>query len=69
MNCGFPDIPENDVLKVVGSDRSHTQYEDKIQFNCSSKFYIMEGDGDYKMFMHPFYKFFSELTFIARCHK
>uniref|UniRef100_A0A3Q1KAJ8 Complement component 1, s subcomponent n=1 Tax=Anabas testudineus TaxID=64144 RepID=A0A3Q1KAJ8_ANATE len=44
VDCGFPDIPEDGVLKVVGS---HTQYKDQIQFNCSSKFYTLEGDDTY----------------------
>ncbi|XP_029359830.1 complement C1s subcomponent [Echeneis naucrates] len=47
VNCGHPDIPEDSILHLVGSDGLHTQYEDQIQFNCSSKYYMLHGDDTY----------------------
>ncbi|TDH11635.1 hypothetical protein EPR50_G00062970 [Perca flavescens] len=47
VDCGFPDIPEDGILQLVGSDNPNTQYEDQIQFNCSSKYYTLEGDDVY----------------------
>ncbi|XP_071326519.1 complement C1s subcomponent [Trachinotus anak] len=47
LNCGLPDIPEDGILQLVGSDNSNTQYKDKIQFNCSSNYYMLEGDDTY----------------------
>lgn len=47
VDCGFPKIPEDGVLQPVGSDEPHTQYKDEIHFNCTSKYYTLEGDGDY----------------------
>lgn len=47
VDCGFPDIPEDGILQLVGSDDPHTQYKDQIQFNCSSKHYTLEGDDTY----------------------
>lgn len=51
VNCGRPDIPEDGILQLVGSDDPQTQYKDQIQFNCSSKYYTLEGDGDYRRFL------------------
>ncbi|XP_045901322.1 complement C1s subcomponent-like isoform X1 [Micropterus dolomieu] len=45
VDCGFPGIPEDGILQLVGS--AHTQYKDQIQFNCSSKYYTLEGDETY----------------------
>ncbi|XP_023282098.1 uncharacterized protein LOC111669859 [Seriola lalandi dorsalis] len=47
VNCGHPDIPEDGILQLVGSDDSHTQFEDQIHFNCSSKYYTLDGDDTY----------------------
>lgn len=47
VDCGFPDIPEDSILKVVGSNSQHTQYNDQIQFTCISKYYTLEGDDTY----------------------
>ncbi|XP_068425833.1 transmembrane protease serine 9 [Clinocottus analis] len=47
VDCGYLDIPEDGILQVVGSDNLHTQYNDQIQFNCSSKYYTLEGDDLY----------------------
>ncbi|XP_042371758.1 mannan-binding lectin serine protease 1-like, partial [Plectropomus leopardus] len=44
VDCGVPDIPEDGILQLVGSADPHTQYKDQIQFNCSSKYYNLEGD-------------------------
>lgn len=51
VNCGLPDIPEDGILQLVGSDDPQTQYKDQIQFSCSSKYYTLEGDGDYRTFL------------------
>lgn len=45
VDCGFPGIPEDGILQLVGS--AHTQYKDQIQFNCSSKYYTLEGDDTF----------------------
>ncbi|XP_070767920.1 ovochymase-like, partial [Enoplosus armatus] len=45
VDCGFPGIPRDGILQLVGS--AHTQYKDQIQFNCSSKYYKLEGDDTY----------------------
>ncbi|XP_039973441.1 complement C1s subcomponent-like [Xiphias gladius] len=47
VDCGFPDIPEDGILQLVVSDNLHTQYKDQIQFNCSSKYYTLEGKDTY----------------------
>ncbi|XP_068591550.1 ovochymase [Cebidichthys violaceus] len=47
VDCGFPDIPEDGILQLVGSDNPHSQYKDQIQFNCSSEYYTLEGDDLY----------------------
>ncbi|KAK9513981.1 hypothetical protein VZT92_027474 [Zoarces viviparus] len=47
VDCGLPDIPKDGILQLVGSDNPHTQYKDQIQFNCSSKYYTLEGDDFY----------------------
>lgn len=52
MDCGVPDIPEDGILQLVDSDNPYHQYEDQIQFNCSSKYYTLEGDGDYNKLEH-----------------
>lgn len=55
VDCGFPGIPEDGILQLLGSDNPHTQYKDQIQFNCSSKYYMLEGEGDYRKLVHvPF---------------
>lgn len=48
VDCGSPDIPQGGILQLVGSDRTHTQYKDSIQFHCVSLYYTLEGDGKYK---------------------
>ncbi len=50
VDCGFPGIPEDSIIHLVGSDNPHTQYKDQVQFNCSSKYYTLEGEGDYRKF-------------------
>ncbi|XP_045900050.1 complement C1s subcomponent-like isoform X2 [Micropterus dolomieu] len=45
VDCGFPGIPEDGILQLVGS--ADTQYKDQIQFNCSSKYYTLEGDDTF----------------------
>ena len=45
MDCGEPDIPENDILQVTESDQS-TLYGDKVQFRCRSKYYTLDGNGE-----------------------
>ncbi|KAM7383289.1 hypothetical protein PAMP_002956 [Pampus punctatissimus] len=47
VDCGFPDIPEDGILKVAGLNNRHSQYNDQIQFSCSSKYYTLEGDDIY----------------------
>nr|AIZ96980.1 complement component 1s [Oplegnathus fasciatus] len=47
VDCGPPGIPEDGILQWVGSDNPHTQYKDQIQFNCSSKYYTLEGEDTY----------------------
>ncbi|XP_034409661.1 mannan-binding lectin serine protease 2-like [Cyclopterus lumpus] len=47
VDCGFPSIPKDGILQLVGSDNPHTQYKDQIQFSCSSKYYTLEGDDVY----------------------
>ncbi|XP_037640143.1 complement C1s subcomponent-like [Sebastes umbrosus] len=47
VDCGVPDIPEDGILQLVDSDNPYHQYEDQIQFNCSSKYYTLEGDDTY----------------------
>lgn len=47
VDCGVPNIPEDGILQLVGSDNLNTQYKDQIHFSCSSKYYTLEGDGDY----------------------
>ncbi|XP_068179770.1 ovochymase [Antennarius striatus] len=47
VDCGFPDIPKDGILQIVGSDSLSTQYEDQIQLRCSSKYYQLEGDDTY----------------------
>ena len=46
VDCGIPDIPEDGILQLVGSDKPNTKYEDQIQFSCSSKYYVLDGPGD-----------------------
>uniref|UniRef100_A0A3Q1FWV0 Calcium-dependent serine proteinase-like n=1 Tax=Acanthochromis polyacanthus TaxID=80966 RepID=A0A3Q1FWV0_9TELE len=47
VDCGFPDIPADGVLQLVGSEPPHTQYKDQVQFSCSSKYYRLDGDDTY----------------------
>uniref|UniRef100_UPI0037E7CFA5 uncharacterized protein c1s.2 n=1 Tax=Semicossyphus pulcher TaxID=241346 RepID=UPI0037E7CFA5 len=47
VDCGPPAIPEDSILQLVGSDSRETQYSKQIQFNCSSKYYTLEGDDTY----------------------
>ncbi|CAN9513725.1 unnamed protein product [Ophioblennius macclurei] len=47
VDCGFPNIPTDGVLQLVDSDNQQTQYEDHIQFECISKYYILEGEDRY----------------------
>lgn len=47
VNCGHPNIPEDDILVLVGSDQQQTQYKDQIRFNCSSTYYVLQGDDTY----------------------
>ncbi|XP_054477572.1 complement C1s subcomponent [Anoplopoma fimbria] len=47
VDCGFPEIPEESILQLVGSDKQHTQLKDQIHFNCSSTYYTLEGDDLY----------------------
>lgn len=44
VDCGFPDLPEDGILTMVGSG---SQYRDQIQFNCSSKYYTLNRDDTY----------------------
>ncbi|XP_047454257.1 complement C1s subcomponent-like [Mugil cephalus] len=44
VDCGIPVFPNDGILQWVGSN---TQYMDKIQFNCNSKYYALEGDDTY----------------------
>lgn len=48
VNCGPPDIPKGGILQVVGSEMMRTNYKDRIQFHCISKYYTLKGDGKYK---------------------
>ncbi len=58
VDCGFPNIPEDGILYLVGSDDPRTQYKDRIQFNCSSSYYILDGDGDYTNIVYiPLFSF------------
>lgn len=61
VNCGFPDIPVDSILQLVDSDNPQTLYEDQIEFQCTSEYYILEGDGDYRKLLHI--PLFSKLTF------
>ncbi|XP_058503766.1 uncharacterized protein LOC131471288 [Solea solea] len=47
VDCGHPVIPNDGILQLVDSDNLHTQYQDRIEFNCSSKYYTLEGDDSY----------------------
>lgn len=47
VDCGFPNVPEDGILQLVGSDSPHTQYKDQIQLNCRSEYYTLEGDDTY----------------------
>ncbi|XP_041797872.1 complement C1s subcomponent-like [Chelmon rostratus] len=47
VDCGFPNVPEDGILQLVGSDSPHTQYKDQIQLNCRSEHYTLEGDDTY----------------------
>uniref|UniRef100_A0A3Q4BLB9 Complement component 1, s subcomponent n=1 Tax=Mola mola TaxID=94237 RepID=A0A3Q4BLB9_MOLML len=47
VDCGVPYIPEDGILQMVDSEDLHTQYKDQIQFNCTSKYYRLEGDDIY----------------------
>ncbi|XP_027145522.1 complement C1s subcomponent [Larimichthys crocea] len=47
VNCGFPDIPVDSILQLVDSDNPQTLYEDQIEFQCTSEYYILEGDDTY----------------------
>ncbi|KAI3360519.1 hypothetical protein L3Q82_002407 [Scortum barcoo] len=47
VDCGPPDIPEDGILQLVGSDNPQTLYKDQVQFNCSSKYYTLEGEETY----------------------
>ncbi|KAI3358393.1 hypothetical protein L3Q82_014826, partial [Scortum barcoo] len=44
VDCGPPGIPEDGILQLVGSDNPQTLYKDQVQFNCSSKYYTLEGE-------------------------
>ncbi|XP_034553132.1 complement C1s subcomponent-like [Notolabrus celidotus] len=44
VDCGLPGIQKDGVLEFVGSE---TQYNNQIQFNCSSKYYKLDGDDTY----------------------
>lgn len=44
VDCGFPDLPEDGILIVVGSG---SLYRDQIQFNCTSKYYALDRDDSY----------------------
>ncbi|KAM9309714.1 complement C1s subcomponent [Pholidichthys leucotaenia] len=46
VDCG-PIILKNSILQLVGNNNQNTQYKDQIQFNCSSKYYTLEGDDTY----------------------
>ncbi|KAF7670145.1 hypothetical protein LDENG_00050090 [Lucifuga dentata] len=47
VDCGFPPIENDNILQLVGSGDQSTQYEDKIKFECNSKYYKLEGDDTY----------------------
>lgn len=47
VDCGPPNIPDDGILQLVNSEDLHTQYKDQIQFNCKSKYYVLEGDDTY----------------------
>ncbi|XP_071372788.1 complement C1s subcomponent [Centroberyx affinis] len=47
VDCGTPDIPDDGILQLVDADNLSTQFEDEIQFQCSSKYYTLEGDDTY----------------------
>lgn len=47
VDCGFPELPADGILQLVGSEPPHTQYKDQIQFNCSSKYYKLDGNDTY----------------------
>uniref|UniRef100_A0A3B4Z8V7 Complement component 1, s subcomponent n=1 Tax=Stegastes partitus TaxID=144197 RepID=A0A3B4Z8V7_9TELE len=47
VDCGFPNVPKDGILQLVGSEPPHTQYKDQIQFNCSSEYYRLDGDDTY----------------------
>ncbi|XP_065813950.1 ovochymase [Labrus bergylta] len=47
VDCSLPSIPDDGILQLVGSDITETQYNAQITFNCSSKYYKLEGDETY----------------------
>ncbi|XP_028984801.1 calcium-dependent serine proteinase-like [Betta splendens] len=47
VDCGSPDVPKDAVLQLVDSENAHTEYKDRVQFNCSSDYYTLEGDDTY----------------------
>uniref|UniRef100_A0A8C6UX14 Complement component 1, s subcomponent n=1 Tax=Neogobius melanostomus TaxID=47308 RepID=A0A8C6UX14_9GOBI len=47
VNCGRPDIPKDDILVVVESEKPNTLYKSQVKFNCSSPYYTLEGDDTY----------------------
>lgn len=55
VDCGNPDIPKDGILHLVGSENPNTKYNAEIHVNCSSNYYKLEGDGDYrKLVCSPF---------------
>ncbi|XP_051263035.1 uncharacterized protein LOC127367322 [Dicentrarchus labrax] len=46
VDCSVPNIPKDGILQLV-DDNPQTQYKDQIQFECSSTYYILEGDDTY----------------------
>lgn len=55
VDCGKPDIPKDGILHLVGSENPNTKYKAQIHVNCSSDYYKLEGDGDYrKLVCSPF---------------
>lgn len=52
VDCGAVSVPEDGILEAVESKQGRTLYKDQIQFKCTSKYYTLEGDGDYRLCQH-----------------
>lgn len=52
VDCGLPLIEDDSILQLVPSAEQSTKYNNQIQFYCSSKYYKLEGNGDFQNHLH-----------------